>query len=82
MFDLHVAAQAAPITIELSSAVSWTLGIIAALLGVIAWFLRRAMKNNDAAHAEMRKDTKTLLGAVGRIEGALGVLTGQRADRG
>ncbi|MXW34874.1 MAG: hypothetical protein F4X11_26070 [Acidobacteria bacterium] len=61
MFDLHLAAQAAPITIELSSAVSWTLGIIAALLGVIAWFLRRELKNNDAAHAELRGDVKKLL---------------------
>ena len=71
MFDLHLAAQAAPITIELPTAVSVAVWIIVALFGIIAWFLRREVKNNDAAHTELRSDVKTLLEAVGRIEAIL-----------
>jgi len=71
MFDLHLAAQAAPITIELPTAVSVAVWITVALLGIIAWFLPREIKNNDAAHTELRSDVKKLLEAVGRIEGIL-----------
>ena len=78
MIDLHLAAQAAPITIELPTAVSaaaWVgavmLAGIGALVGLCVWFLRRDIKNNDEAHRELRTDVKTLLSAVGRIEGTL-----------
>ena len=71
MFDLHLAAQAAPITLELPAAVSVAVWVIVALFGIIAWFLRREIENDDAAHTELRSDVKKLLEAVGRIEGIL-----------
>ena len=55
-------ANAAPsLSIELSAAVSFALAAIVVLLAIIAWFLRREIKNNDAAHAELRADVKKLL---------------------
>ena len=84
MFDLLLAAAAAPITIELPAAVSAAAWVVAALLAAIggltafvAWFLRREV-NNDAAHTELRRDVKKLLEAVGRIEG---ILTGRSQFR-
>ena len=71
MFDLHLAAQAAPITIALPTAVSVAVWVIVALFGIIAWFLQCEIRNNDAAHTELRSDVKKLLEAVGRIEGIL-----------
>ena len=71
MFDLHLAAHAAPITIELPTAVSVAAWVIVALFGIIAWFLRHRINNNDAAHTELRSDVKKLLEAIGRIEGIL-----------
>lgn len=65
-------------TIELPTAVSVAAWAIAALLGILVWFLRREVKNNDDAHSELRGDVKKLLEGQGRIEGALGVLTGRR----
>lgn len=85
MFDLLLAAQAAPITIELPAAVSAAAWVVAALLAAIggltafvAWFLRREVNNNDAAHTELRRDVKKLLEAMGRIEG---ILTGRFQSR-
>lgn len=49
------------LSIELGAAVSFALAAIVVLLGIIAWFLRREIKNNDAAHAELRADVKRLL---------------------
>ena len=56
------------VTIELPAAVSvaaWAftglLSVVAVLFGIIIWFLRREIKNNDAAHAELRTDVKKLL---------------------
>ena len=67
MFDLHLAAQTAPITIELPTAVSvaaWIIAFLAAaigvLSGVVAWFLRRELKSNDDAHRELKADVKTV----------------------
>ena len=55
-------ANAAPsLSIELNAAVSFALAAIVVLLGIIAWFLRREIKNNGAAHAELRADVKKLL---------------------
>ena len=55
-------ASATPsVSIELGAAVSFALAAIVVLLGIIAWFLRREIKNNDAAHAELRADVKRLL---------------------
>ena len=54
-------ANAAPsLSIELNAAISFALAAVV-LLGIIAWFLRREIKNNDAAHAELRADVKRLL---------------------
>ena len=85
MFNPFLAAQAAPITIKLPTAVSAAAWVVAALLAAIggltafvAWFLRREVDNNDAAHAELRGDVKKLLEAVGRIEG---ILTGRSQSR-
>ena len=93
MTDLLIAAQAAPrITIELPTAVSAAAWVITALLagigilsGVVAYFLRRELKSNDAAHRELTGDIKTvetdvkkLLAGQGRIEGALNTLLSQR----
>ncbi len=68
IFDLHLAAQAAPITIELPAAVSaaaWAgaalLAVIGILAGICVWFLRREITNNDVAHTELRGDVKKLL---------------------
>lgn len=83
-------ANAAPsLSIELNAAVSFALAAIVVLLGIIAWFLRREIKNNDAAHAELRADVKKLLtGDVpwvaslnSRIDG-LHDLMGRRAEGG
>ena len=69
MTDLLVAAAAAPpITITLPAAVAWA---VVVSLVVIAWFLRREIRNNDAAHTELRGDVKKLLEGQGRIEGLL-----------
>ncbi len=55
-------ASATPsLSIEPGAAVSFALAAIVVLLGIIAWFLRREIKNNDAAHAELRADVKKLL---------------------
>ena len=61
-------ATATPVTLDLSAALSvavWAgtalLAAIALLLGVIAWFVRREIRNNDAAHQELRADVKKLL---------------------
>ena len=92
MTDLLIAAQAAPITIELPTAVSaaaWVITVLLAgigvLSGVVAYFLRRELKSNDAAHRELRGDVKSvesdvkkLLAGQGRIEGALNALLNQR----
>ena len=62
-------ANVAPsLSIELNAAVSFALAAIVVPLGVIAWFLRREIKNNDAAHAELRADVEKLLtGDVPRV---------------
>ncbi len=93
MTDLLIAAQAAPlITIELPTAVSaaaWVttvlLAAIGVLSGVVAYFLRRELKSNDAAHRALTGDVKTvasdvkkLLAGQDRIEGALNMLLNQR----
>ena len=81
MTSLFIAAAAAsPVTIELPTAVSVAVWVIVALFGIIAWFLRREVKNNDAAHTELRGDVKKLLEGQGRIEGTLGVLTTRRPE--
>ena len=61
-------ASAAPsLSIELGAAVSFALAAIVVLLGIIAWFLRREIKNNDAAHAELRADVKELRADVKKL---------------
>lgn len=82
MITPFVFAAAAPITIALPMAVSAAAWVIVALLAVIAWFVRREIRNNDVAHSEMRADVKRLLEGQGRIEGTLQGLTAQRADGG
>lgn len=67
-------AAATPITLDASAALSlavWAgtalLAAIALLLGVIAWFVRREIRNNDAAHQELRADIKELRGDVKKL---------------
>ena len=67
-------AAATPITPDLSAALSvavWAgtalLAAIALLLGVIAWFVRREIRNNDTAHQELRADIKELRGDVKKL---------------
>ena len=65
-----------PLTLELPTVASvalWLgaamLGVIAALAGAIAWFLRREIKNNDATHRDLRKSIDKLLeGDVGWVQ--------------
>ena len=77
------------ITIQLSEAVSYAawavagvLAVMAALIGVSGWFLRREIVKNDKAHDEMKRDIKTvesdikkLLAGLGRVEGMLNKMT-------
>ena len=67
-------ATATPIPLDLSAALSlavWAgtalLGAIALLVGVIAWFLRREIRNNDAAHSELRGDIRELRGDIEKL---------------
>ena len=67
-------AAAIPITLDPSAALSvavWAgtalLAAIALLLGVVAWFVRREIRNNDAAHRELRADIKELRGDVKKL---------------
>ncbi|MCY4075808.1 MAG: hypothetical protein OXH04_10320 [Acidobacteria bacterium] len=67
-------AAATPITLDPSAALplaAWAgtalLAAIAVLVGVIAWFLRREIRNNDAAHQELRADIKELRGDVKKL---------------
>ncbi len=57
MTPFLLATAAAP-AISLSSATTITalLAIIAALLGFALWFLQREIKNNDAAHQELKRE--------------------------
>ena len=48
------------ITIELSSAVTWMLGLIATLIAIIGFFLHRELKANDQAHRDLRGDIKSV----------------------
>ena len=43
------------------------LAAIAVLVGVIAWFLRREIRNNDGAHQELRADIRELRGDVKKL---------------
>ena len=65
---MQIVATATPVTIELPAAVSvaaWIIAalfaVVGALFAVIAWFLRREIRNNDEAHKELRADVKKLL---------------------
>ena len=65
MFDLHLAAQAAPsITIQLPTALTWVLAGIGILLAIIAWFLRREIINNDKAHTILSEKIDSTLVAL------------------
>jgi len=56
-----LAANAVPsISIELGAAVTWLLGALVVLFGIIAWFLRREITRNDEAHRELRADIKVV----------------------
>ncbi len=43
------------------------LAAIALLAGVIAWFLRREIGNNDASHLELRGDIKELRSDIKKL---------------
>ena len=68
MTPVLLVANAAPsISIELGAAVAWLLGVIAVLLGVVVWFLRREITNNDSAHKELRSDFKRVESDVKKL---------------
>ena len=56
---LLAAQTAPPIAIELSAAVT-LLGVIAALFGVIGFFLHRELGNNDKAHSDLKTDVRAM----------------------
>ena len=68
MTSVRLVANAAPaISVELGAAVAWLLGVIVVLLGIIAWFLRREITNNDKAHKELRSDVKAVESDVKKL---------------
>ena len=75
-------AASVPVLIELPATVSVAAWVIVALFGVIAWFLRREITNNDRAHREMNADIKKLLEGQGEIKGALRTVVERRAPSG
>ncbi len=88
MMPFLLATAAAP-AISLSSATAITalLAIIAALLGFALWFLQREIKNNDAAHHELKReiaDTRRELKAdIKAVEADVKqLLTGQSSIEG
>ena len=65
---MQIAPAPPPVTIALPATLSpaaWVVAVlfavVAALFGVVAWFLRREIRNNDEAHKELRGDVKKLL---------------------
>ena len=50
-------------TDELTGAAAWIvpalLAIIASLIGMMVWFLRREIRNNDKAHGDLKNDIRT-----------------------
>lgn len=86
------ATGATPITIELPVATSVAAWAMVVLLGVIAYFLRREIKNNDAAHAalamkidtvaqSLEKKIDTVAQAVAAIARDVSFLAGRQAER-
>lgn len=77
------------ISIELPAALTvaaWAMTTIlaglAVLAGAVAWFLKREVKNNDEAHAELRGDVKKLLaGEVTWVDGIRADLRELRSRR-
>ena len=61
MPDLLAASAAPAIPISSTVAVTGLLAIIAGLLGLVAWFLQREIKNNDEAHRELGR-------RIGKVE--------------
>ena len=53
---LLVTAAAPAISLSPATAITALLAIIAALLGFALWFLQREIKNNDAAHQELKRE--------------------------
>ena len=67
-------AAATPVTLDPSAALSlaaWAgtvlLAAIAVLVGVVAWFVRREIRNSDAAHQALRADITELRGDVKKL---------------
>ena len=75
------ATGATPITIELPVATSVAAWAMVVLLGVIAYFLRREIKNNDAAHAALATKIDTVAQAVAAIARDVSFLAGRQAER-
>ena len=64
MINLEVMSPE-PALIEIPTALTAAVWVMAAgkaaLAGAVVWFLKREIKNNDEAHAELRGDVKKLL---------------------
>lgn len=90
-----LATNAAPV-VPLTSAtvVTFLLGSITILLGIVAWFLQREIKNNDEAHRqlkasidetrrELKADVKTVEANVKTVEASVKqLLAGQSRIEG
>ena len=50
-------------------AMAGVLAVMAALIGVIGWFLRREIVKNDQAHDEMKGDIKTVESDIRKAAG-------------
>lgn len=55
-FLLAQSASAPAVSLSSGTAITALLTIIAALLGSALWFLQREIKNNDAAHRELKTE--------------------------
>lgn len=58
---------ATSVSLELRTDLAWMAGaVVAVLLGIIAWFLRREMTRNETAHRDLHTSVEWLLG--GNVE--------------
>ena len=74
---LTVATTPAPtIPLPPAAAITFMLGVIAALLGAVMYFLRRELKNNDEAHRQLRasidETRRDLKADIGRVDARVG----------
>ena len=52
--DLLTATAASALSLNPAAAITFLLGSIAILLGIVVWFLQREIKSNDEAHRQLK----------------------------